>query len=443
MAKEKISNEKLFKENKFDELYLNVIDLMRYKGNLYKKVDSEEKESIYNLSFTEAIKRYDLSKEVKFSTFLCLILLGNLNKYVTRDREYRNSHLRLSLDTPSDENENSTLLSCIEDTHCVNPEENAICQDILKKIDVLLDKRTAECFKLFLNGNNQTEIGVKIGVSQVQVSRIIKKARTILKNYCNGTMPPKEESVKKDIDNNDNKIAKDTAKKRKSNRRFDVNKPKERSSKNKMATKKDQCFALFEENYHTSEIVKALAIPKNTVITYRQMWLNSKKSITSNIQITRDSEKQKEKDQDTSFEKLFNDVFDEKQNNIGSNKKDIVDTKDVAPKINQAKTVLTSKEETIPDKQNTEEIPASTKETIEDGKRAKIVLVEENCIKTNAPLLELIYENKVYKGRFGTYKIINKTKIELSLENPFAALTAEEFDIFSKEMNELKQNVGQ
>lgn len=397
MAKEKISNEQLFKENKLDELYLNVIGLMHYKGNLYQKIDDDEKESIYNMAFAEAVRRYDLSKEVKFSTFLCLILLGHLNKFVKRDREFRYSHLRISLDASyDDEHESYNLSNIIESTTYSNPEEHVICKDILDNIDNILDSKTAKCFKLYLSDINQTDIGKELGISQVQVSRLIKKGRIILKGYYNGT-----ENIKPKIEQNNNtqnqkleeKVIEIEACKRKTIHR--INKKKTKEGGKKMATKKEQCFSLLDEGYSSSEIVKALAISKNTVTAYKQMWFNARNHV------------QKE---EASSELMQQDTV-----------QDVIE----APKD-------------LP-----QDIPVVLDDEFNIVKSPDIDTSINPEIDTQKHYLELLYDNKTYRGKFGIYKISNGTSIDIVLDNPFATLTLEEFDIFNQEINELKQIIGQ
>lgn len=398
MSKEKkISNEQLFEERRFDELYLNVIDLMRYKGNLYKKMDPVEKESIYNLSFAEVINRYDLSKDVKFSTFLCLVLAGNLNKYVSRDREYRNSHLRTSLDASlDDEDDNFKLLNCIESTTYDNPEEHSVCKEILDSIDEALDERMAKCLKLAIRDMKQEDIAKEMGISQVQVSRITKKARKILKEYLDGLREPYKKVVKtQEIETTME------AKKQASNISRRINRKK--VGVKKMATKKEQCFELFEDGYHTNDIVKALAIPKNTVVAYKQMWQNNKKAVVN------------------------------KEKVLTAAKPVVAEEMVSAPEVNTDTAISIGNKEVI------DQIVAPNKvvSTINN-----IASSAEICTSIHKKSLVLVTDIKVYRGTDLIYKV-TADKIIIGTQASSIELSKENFITFYEEINELKSLIGQ
>ena len=134
-----------------------------------------------SLSLYNACKKYDPSKGFAFSTYAVCCIDGAIKMYLERlnrsRRKNKTSTVAISLDTEVVGYDDVKL----EDT-IPAPEK----EDVLWIFtDTRLDDRMRLICKLIYEGYTQTEIGKRIGISQVHVSRIITSIKTILlEDYC-------------------------------------------------------------------------------------------------------------------------------------------------------------------------------------------------------------------------------------------------------------------
>ena len=187
-----------------------------------------DKEDIYQIAcmgFIKAIRRFDLSFEVKLSTYAVPYILGEVKKFLRDDgpvkvsrsikelnakiRELQEEYLKRgeelsliqisqilrlpkediimaiesmqgveSIENATYSNEKSGKTINILDTLSTNQDEQSLITDkiTIRKMIEKLNKRDKEIILLrFYKDKTQTEVSKILGISQVQVSRIEKK----------------------------------------------------------------------------------------------------------------------------------------------------------------------------------------------------------------------------------------------------------------------------
>jgi RNA polymerase sigma-B factor len=158
---------------------------------------------VASLGLLKAIDRFDPSRETAFSSFAVPTILGELKRHfrdkgwsvrVPRDlqelavkverlteqvleaREAAGAYRAVSLDRPRDDDEEGDGIGVafgIEDPGFGEAEDAATVQRLMRA----LSDREREVLKLrFQEDLTQAEIGARIGVSQMHVSRIIRQA---------------------------------------------------------------------------------------------------------------------------------------------------------------------------------------------------------------------------------------------------------------------------
>ena len=128
---------------------------------------------LYNASL-----KFDATKGYQFSTYAVKCISGMMHKQIENDLRGRRKYNgeTISLETIIDDE--ITLADCIE----YKPPE-----DVSWVFDTkILTERELLVCRLLYEGENQTYIGKQLGVSQVQVSRIIKKIRNKLLEVNDG-----------------------------------------------------------------------------------------------------------------------------------------------------------------------------------------------------------------------------------------------------------------
>lgn len=129
------------------------------------------------VAFAESVKRYDSSKGVAFSTYCYNAMSMKLQEEYRRKKRKGNFDVTvLSLNVPIFGDDSSIQFQDMV------PDENDFisyvdCLETVRK--AILQMERAERLVLFwhLKGRSQCDIGKKVGVSQAQVSKIIKRAR--------------------------------------------------------------------------------------------------------------------------------------------------------------------------------------------------------------------------------------------------------------------------
>lgn len=170
-----LSNEKLV-----HKVYNDVIGL---SSNWFKNFHGDDVKSSGFIGLYVACQRYDESM-AEFSTFAVPYIRGYMLKYIQDQLKSRNK--------------NKINFDYLEDVVSRDGNNTLTLADILpaeEKIDVnwilydnRLDEKQRKVLKLTYEGYNQRETGEKIGLTQVQISRILKKVRDILQEDYDGTI---------------------------------------------------------------------------------------------------------------------------------------------------------------------------------------------------------------------------------------------------------------
>lgn len=154
--------------------------IKKYERLVYKIVNKfsppegstyEDLVQVGRIGLLNAIRNYDTSYGTTFITFAYQCIRAELIKYIRPYLAVKRTGGVVSLDLPVPDTENL----CIEDilAASVNVEEEVIANDLLYR----LTEKQPEIVKMRLEGYSQPEIARKVGLSQAEISRKLKKLR--------------------------------------------------------------------------------------------------------------------------------------------------------------------------------------------------------------------------------------------------------------------------
>ena len=138
------------------------------------------------IGLMKAIDNFDLSHQVKFSTYAVPMIIGEVRRFLRDNNSIRVSRsLRdIAYKTVSARDGGDTLYVMDQISDKKNKEDNwvqeiALCEALKK-----LPKREQRIIKMrFYEGKTQMEIAQEIHISQAQVSRLEKSALKTMKGY--------------------------------------------------------------------------------------------------------------------------------------------------------------------------------------------------------------------------------------------------------------------
>lgn len=136
----------------------------------------EDYTQIAMLGLWKACLTYDESKGCEFSTYACTVI-WNAVVYSLRNERSRGKDTAVisSIDAPLSDTSNSDEFSSLLDI-VADPEDMYALIDLKDALERLeMNSRSREVFSLYMSGLTQIEIGKRIGISQPQVSRDIKR----------------------------------------------------------------------------------------------------------------------------------------------------------------------------------------------------------------------------------------------------------------------------
>ena len=143
------------------------------------------------IGLIKAIDNFDLSQNVKFSTYAVPMILGEVRRYLRDNNSIRVSTYAMdaiqspvSLYEPvyTDGGDPLCVMDQISDKK--NREENWVEQLSLSEAMKHLPTRERHIIDMrFFEGKTQTEVACEIGISQAQVSRLEKNALKSMRNY--------------------------------------------------------------------------------------------------------------------------------------------------------------------------------------------------------------------------------------------------------------------
>lgn len=140
-----------------------------------------------SMGMTKALNTYDSNKKVKFVTYAARCIINEIFQFMRRERKHLNN---VSIDQPitTDEKGNDlTILDVIstQERELDWREISPIVNQVLKG----LSERDRKIMLMFFENKTQGEISELLGISQAQVSRIIRKVlEKIKKEYWRGEM---------------------------------------------------------------------------------------------------------------------------------------------------------------------------------------------------------------------------------------------------------------
>ena len=150
------------------------IGLARFLAARYAKTfpTVDDMLSIAHVALVEAAGIYDASRGYKLSTLLNKVLYNDI-EHITRKKRVS----AISLETPiTQEDEPLTLADTIRDNG-PSVDDAAIARINFKRGVSSLTPLEKDALMLYSAGYTQSEIGTARGVSQVQISRRLKKVR--------------------------------------------------------------------------------------------------------------------------------------------------------------------------------------------------------------------------------------------------------------------------
>ena len=144
-----------------------------------KGYETDDLYQIACMGFIKAIKRFDKSYKVKLSTYAVPYILGEIKKFIRDDgiikisRSIKELGFKVLMESINDENNERKIFSeCDEQSRIV---EKITIEELVDN----LNTRDKEIIKLrFYKEKTQRQVGEILGISQVQVSRIEKRALT-------------------------------------------------------------------------------------------------------------------------------------------------------------------------------------------------------------------------------------------------------------------------
>jgi RNA polymerase sigma factor (sigma-70 family) len=126
-------------------------------------------------SLVKAAKKYKPNDECKFTTFYYLITQRNIYRAL-RDKGYKKREGDLNKISIESKVKNSSGELTVIDSFFTEDEYNFIDQSIIESVWCYLNEREEYCiYNQFYKRRKQSDIAEDLGISQVQVSRIVKK----------------------------------------------------------------------------------------------------------------------------------------------------------------------------------------------------------------------------------------------------------------------------
>ena len=176
-----MTNEELFENNKFEELYKQNVNLIYHIAHKYPKIEFEEGVSIGNLAFAKSLKHYSLSKKVKFVSYLYSAIKNEFLLYLEKDKRKVDT-LSLDFQYECRDGEYKKLEDLLEDKF--NLEEEVSASSIISKFYETINKlpenqKVVELGRL--NGMSYKELETKLDCSHQWIFQLHKAANRKIK----------------------------------------------------------------------------------------------------------------------------------------------------------------------------------------------------------------------------------------------------------------------
>ncbi|MCO7125093.1 sigma-70 family RNA polymerase sigma factor [Sporolactobacillus shoreicorticis] len=161
------------------------MSLAHFFTKKFKPIDMEYADalSITMAAFSQAIEKFDLSRETKFSTYAGLQVRATFSHIYRANQAKKRQGIVVSLDAPICESEGSTLT--LLDTLAAPDQDHLLKDEALRLTKRVLNQFKDKYKRIILAHLNdvgtQLEIGKQHGISQIRVSRILAKFYAALK----------------------------------------------------------------------------------------------------------------------------------------------------------------------------------------------------------------------------------------------------------------------
>ena len=176
-------------KQEINDLIINNENLAYYMANRYKLkvkmyIEFEDLKSICLLGLVKAGNTFDLSHNIKFSTYACKIMINEILM------ELRKSYIRRCKTIANLEDtyfNNLTYIDLLIDDSISIEELHIKNNELFQLIDYIneLPNDLKDIVLMKLEGNTQINIGEKLNISQPQVCRKYKQALNLLRKKFN------------------------------------------------------------------------------------------------------------------------------------------------------------------------------------------------------------------------------------------------------------------
>lgn len=169
-------------ERAFTELYKRNINLIHKVASKYnsKNYDYEDVFSIASEGFIHAVKTYNVNKGCKFSTYVFTTMRNIILRSYRNDKNPEDA-VSLFQEINTGDSKTSYLQDVLEDTKALHLDSMIIykeLKDFLYDFMGTLGSKDQKILQLALfTSKTQGDIGKEVGVSQVEVSRVLSKLR--------------------------------------------------------------------------------------------------------------------------------------------------------------------------------------------------------------------------------------------------------------------------
>lgn len=161
----------LFEENKYFSYFM----LHKYFPGLSFDEDVQQ---IANLALWKACCTFVSEKGFKFAAYACTVIRNDILAYLRTNKRHEKLHC-VSMDVPVSDDLN--IADIIADEKSQQFEDRVALVDAIKSLHLTAEEK--ELLRAYVKYQNQTVAGNHLGISQAQVSRVLKRVRRKMEIY--------------------------------------------------------------------------------------------------------------------------------------------------------------------------------------------------------------------------------------------------------------------